>query len=216
MHHERWRVAAVMGCMWAVSLMYGEVFSYWLPLFRCPWPPLPNASGVDDASSNAIRVAVIADPQLTDRTSYNQEPGSLGLRLTQFFSDLYMRRAFRSSVLGMKPDQIVFLGDLFDGGPYLTLGEWQESLKRFEHIFDQSEGGLKPGRQKPAIPVNTLPGNHDLGYEAVQASIPEVVERYQEVFGGLDHNVTIGGVEFVFVDAQALDGDDHPFSFNIS
>jgi hypothetical protein len=48
-------------------------------------------------------------------------------------------------------------------------------LKRFEHIFDQSEGGLKPGRQKPAIPVNTLPGNHDLGYEAVQASIPEVL-----------------------------------------
>lgn len=43
-----------------------------------------------------------------------------------------------------------------------------------------------------------------------------MVERYQEVFGGLDHNVTIGGVEFVFVDAQALDGDDHPFSFYIS
>lgn len=43
-----------------------------------------------------------------------------------------------------------------------------------------------------------------------------MVERYQEVFGGLDHNVTIGGVEFVFVDAQALDGDNHPFSFCIS
>lgn len=35
-----------------------------------------------------------------------------------------MRRAFRSSVLGMKPNQIVFLGDLFDGGPYLTLEEY--------------------------------------------------------------------------------------------
>lgn len=48
----------------------------------------------------------------------------MGLRLTQFFSDLYMRRAFRSSVLGMKPNQIVLLGDLFDGGPYLTLEEY--------------------------------------------------------------------------------------------
>jgi len=46
MHHERWRVAAVMGCMWAVSLMYGEVFSYWLPLFRCPWPPLPVSAPI--------------------------------------------------------------------------------------------------------------------------------------------------------------------------
>lgn len=66
-----------------------------------------------------IRVAVIADPQLTDRTSYNQKPGSVALRLTQFYSDIYMRRAFRSSVLGKKPDQIIFLGDLLDGGPIL-------------------------------------------------------------------------------------------------
>lgn len=46
MHHWRWRVAAVMGCMWAVSLMYGEVFSYWVPRFRCPWPPLPVSAPI--------------------------------------------------------------------------------------------------------------------------------------------------------------------------
>lgn len=37
----------------------------------------------------------------------------------------------------------------------------------------------------------------------------QAVERYRKVFGPLEHNVTIGGVEFVFVDAQALDGKDH-------
>jgi hypothetical protein len=36
----------------------------------------------------------------------------------------------------------------------------------------------------------------------------QAVERYKRVFGPLEHNVTIGGVEFVFVDAQALDGKD--------
>lgn len=36
----------------------------------------------------------------------------------------------------------------------------------------------------------------------------QAVERYRRVFGPLEHNVTIGGVEFVFVDAQALDGKD--------
>lgn len=35
------------------------------------------------------------------------------------------------------------------------------------------------------------------------------MERYRKVFGPLEHNVTIGGVEFVFVDAQALDGKDY-------
>ena len=34
----------------------------------------------------------------------------------------------------------------------------------------------------------------------------QAVERYKRVLGPLEHNVTIGGVEFVFVDAQALDG----------
>ncbi|KAG0564299.1 hypothetical protein M758_8G095400 [Ceratodon purpureus] len=205
--HKRWKVAAVMGCLWAASLMYGEVLSYWVPVVACPWPSLASsASGVGDGSTDVIRIAVIADPQLTDRTSYNQKPGSLALRLTQFYSDIYMRRAFRSSVLGKKPDQIIFLGDLLDGGPILAPEDWQESLKRYEHIFDQSEGGVEPGRQKPSIPVYTLPGNHDLGYEAMESANTEAVERYRRVFGPLEHNVTIGGVEFVFVDAQALDG----------
>lgn len=62
----------------------------------------------------------------------------------------------------------------------MTLGlinncSWQESLKRFEHIFDQSEGGAEPGRQKPSIPVYTLPGNHDLGYEAMESANTEVL-----------------------------------------
>ena len=52
---------------------------------------------------------------------------------------------------------------------------WQESLKRFEHIFDQSEGGVEPGRQNPSIPVYTLPGNHDLGYEAMESANTQVL-----------------------------------------
>jgi hypothetical protein len=52
---------------------------------------------------------------------------------------------------------------------------WQESLKRFEHIFDQSEGGVEPGMRKPSIPVYTLPGNHDLGYEAMESAKTAVI-----------------------------------------
>lgn len=204
---KRWGVATFLGCLWVASLLYGEIFSYWVPVLSCHWPSLASsASGADDGSTNVIRIAVIADPQLTDRTSYNQKPGSLALRLTQFYSDIYMRRAFRSTILGTKPDHILFLGDLLDGGPILASEEWQESLKRFQHIFDQSEGGIETGRQRPAIPVYTLPGNHDLGYEAMETANSEAVERYRRVFGPLEHNVTIGSVEFVLVDAQALDG----------
>jgi hypothetical protein len=38
--------------------------------------------------------------QLTDRTSYNQKPGSLALRLTQFYSDAYRHRARSNHIHG--------------------------------------------------------------------------------------------------------------------
>lgn len=55
-----------------------------------------------------------------DKTSLHLPPKSLALEVTQFFTDLYMRRAFFASIMPFKPDVILFLGDHFDGGPYLS------------------------------------------------------------------------------------------------
>lgn len=59
-----------------------------------------------------------------DKTSLNLAPKSLALEMAQFYTDLYMRRAFLSSVLPFRPDIILFLGDYFDGGPFLSDEEW--------------------------------------------------------------------------------------------
>jgi hypothetical protein len=66
-------------------------------------------------------------------------------------------------------DLLLFCVDFLFASNY----RWQESLERFRHIFDQSQGAIKDRGQKE-IPMHTLPGNHDLGYEAVQTQIPEV------------------------------------------
>lgn len=55
-----------------------------------------------------------------DRTSLRLPPKSLALEVAQFYTDLFMRRAFLSSILPFKPDVILFLGDYFDGGPILS------------------------------------------------------------------------------------------------
>lgn len=55
-----------------------------------------------------------------DRTSLPLAPKSLALEVVQFYTDLYMRRAFISSVLPLKPDVILFLGDYFDGSGRLS------------------------------------------------------------------------------------------------
>lgn len=59
-------------------------------------------------------MAVIADPQLTDAYSYHQS--GFALHLTQFYSDLYMQRAFAALQTSFQPNGILFLGDLMDGG----------------------------------------------------------------------------------------------------
>ena len=55
-----------------------------------------------------------------DKTSLDLAPTSLALEIAQFFADLFMRRAFFASIMPFKPDVILFLGDYFDGGPYLS------------------------------------------------------------------------------------------------
>lgn len=55
-----------------------------------------------------------------DKTSLSLPAKSLALELAEFYTDLNMRRSFFGSVLPFKPDVILFLGDYFDGGPYLS------------------------------------------------------------------------------------------------
>lgn len=55
-----------------------------------------------------------------DRTSLHLAPKSFLLETAQFYTDIYMRRVFLSSVLPFKPDVVLFLGDYFDGGLVLS------------------------------------------------------------------------------------------------
>lgn len=107
--------------IWAVTLLYGEMVAFWRPsLGSCSWPHQSNNASSSIADRDYVRVAVLTDPQLMDRTSLPLPPKSLALELAQFFADLFMRRAFHQSVLPLQPDVIFFLGDYFDGGPYLS------------------------------------------------------------------------------------------------
>lgn len=58
--------------------------------------------------------------QLMDKTSLHLPEKSLALEIVKFYTDLNMQRSFFSSILPFKPDVILFLGDYFDGGPYLS------------------------------------------------------------------------------------------------
>lgn len=113
--------------LWAVSLLYGEMLTFWVPsIWSCSWPPLLRSTSLSSSAmeaqhpGNYVKIAVVADPQLMDKTSLGLPPKSLALEISQFYTDLFMRRAFLASILPLKPDAILFLGDYFDGGPSLS------------------------------------------------------------------------------------------------
>uniref|UniRef100_A0A5B7B5Z3 Calcineurin-like phosphoesterase domain-containing protein n=1 Tax=Davidia involucrata TaxID=16924 RepID=A0A5B7B5Z3_DAVIN len=203
-----WNLTAFLCVVWAASLLYGEMFAFWVPsLWACSWPHLSRSSTTPSSTMNGVeypddyvKVAVVTDPQLMDKTSLHLAPKSLALEIAQFYTDLFMRRAFMASVLPFKPDVILFLGDYFDGGPYLSDEEWQESLSRFKRDFDLNI------LESTNIQVHYLPGNHDIGYAALVSRMPKVIRRYEDEFGTRNYRFTIGKVDFIAVDAQTLDG----------
>ncbi|KAG0052004.1 hypothetical protein BGZ83_003082 [Gryganskiella cystojenkinii] len=98
-----------------------------------------------DMSQSALhgryRIVVIADPQLTDWFSYKQT--GIGLWLTEFYTDLFMRRSFRRLHARFQPDAVLFLGDLLDGGretmdqPRFERNKW----RFYERVFDTTWTG---------------------------------------------------------------------------
>ncbi|KAK9923896.1 hypothetical protein M0R45_032294 [Rubus argutus] len=195
-------LTAVLCLIWAVTLLYGEMVAFWMPsLSTCQWPHLHHHSR-QNQTLDYVKVAIVTDPQLMDRTSLRLPPKSLALELVQFYTDLFMRRAFLSSVMPLHPDVVLFLGDYFDGGPYLSDEEWKESLSRLKHIFS-----LSTQERHSNIPVYRLSGNHDIGYEFLHSRRPQVIIRYEKEFGSRNYRFAVGKVEFVAIDAQAIDGN---------
>ncbi|KAK8941659.1 hypothetical protein KSP40_PGU016595 [Platanthera guangdongensis] len=163
------RLTLVLCCAWVLTILYGEMIAYWVPLWTCSWPQLEgDLSSSSSIDRTEVKVAIVADPQLMDRTSLSLAPKSLALETAKFYTDLYMRRSFRSSILPFKPNLVIFLGDHFDGGPYLADQEWKESYNRFKHIF-----GLEAHGRYSDILVYYLSGNHDIGYSNFHTQHPE-------------------------------------------
>ncbi|KAG0197333.1 hypothetical protein BGX28_009170 [Mortierella sp. GBA30] len=101
----------------------------------------------EDTLNQRYRIAIIADPQLTDWYSYKQT-GVL-LKLVETYTDLYMKRSFRHLHSTLKPDAVLFLGDLNDGGRESPGSVFAKNSNRFfEHIFGTKSSAWN---QKPIV-----------------------------------------------------------------
>ncbi|GAB5590987.1 hypothetical protein Unana1_05887 [Umbelopsis nana] len=141
-------------------------------------------------------ILIIGDPQLTDKFSY----GRTGIIqwLTELYSDLYMRRNWNNLNRKLKPDTIIFLGDLMDGGREWTDdSEWSNEVKRYKKLFQPTDNNVK---------VLYMAGNHDLGFgDGIKA---DTVKRFKSEFGDTSYELQFDNHSIVVVDSVSMSSSD--------
>ncbi|KAI1326955.1 hypothetical protein F5Y16DRAFT_216938 [Xylariaceae sp. FL0255] len=97
--------------LWAVVLLWGERWTFATKVQTCDWDHWEDWP----AGATPHRLIFVADPQLIDPHSYPGRPWPIN-PLTMKITDNYMKRSYTNLQKTLRPDSVVFLGDLFDGG----------------------------------------------------------------------------------------------------
>ncbi|GBG29889.1 Metallophosphoesterase 1 [Hondaea fermentalgiana] len=185
-----WRARHALVLTWTLALVIGEAGVFWAASYRCASVD-GRREPISATSRDAINVAVVADPQLTDAFSYGQRPGSLTLWLTEFYSDLYMRRAYRLAVRAHAPSKVVFVGDLFDGGRVANEASYARHVERFKAIFGADWSTFI-----------FAAGNHDVGLGRYFAA--SAADQFRKFFGPRSHETSVCGKRLVVLDGPSL------------
>ncbi|KAJ2212185.1 hypothetical protein EV179_004874 [Coemansia sp. RSA 487] len=176
---------------WVLLLFIGEVGLYYWHISRCQWP----TNGTK--GTNISQVAIIADPQIVDHYSYGQS--GLLLRITQFFTDIYIRKSYLLLQDIRSPATVIFLGDLMDGGREWDDSAWlSEYHGRYQSIFSNRD----PANRR----VYDMAGNHDIGIG--NTIIPEALQRFHRYVGPTNQVIDVGGHSIVLLDTLTLESDD--------
>ncbi|KAJ2514262.1 hypothetical protein H4217_005856 [Coemansia sp. RSA 1939] len=207
-HSKRPRtVVRGLRAVWVAAVVYGEVGVYYWRIGRCRWPEAKAEVKTDteaEADAEAIagrptRVAIVADAQIVDHYSYGQT-GML-LRIVEFFTDIYVRKAYLVLQDVRQPAIVVNLGDLMDGGRELPEGAdeaWLAEYARFRSVFRN--------RAPAARRVFEMAGNHDIGIG--NTVVPHALSRFHRRVGATNQLVAAGGHRLALVDTLTLESDD--------
>ena len=110
-------------CIVCVVVVYHEVVSFFVSSLH--WPNLPPANQDD------VRVLFVADPQLV---GLQNEPALLGA-ITRRDADKYLQFGFFHAIGYVRPDVVIFLGDLLDEGSIASDDEYINYVNRFHSVF---------------------------------------------------------------------------------
>ncbi|RDB25240.1 Cell division control protein 1 [Hypsizygus marmoreus] len=182
--------------IWTVLTLWYELGVFFYSARNCHWPDL-SLDLTHGHRGSPSHVLLVADPQILDHRSY-PERGPYLTYLTQLAVDLNIRKNWRVA-LHKRPDAVVFLGDMMDGGRFnMPDDEYEHYYERFQDIF----------RLPTNTPAYFIPGNHDIGLRTSTSFSPHARARYTSHFGPLNSRISIANHTLVFLNAPGLVEED--------
>ncbi|TFK73948.1 hypothetical protein BDN72DRAFT_813488 [Pluteus cervinus] len=168
-----------------VVLFWGEVGVFLWSVASCRWP---DAVGV---TKSVTRLLLLSDPQL-------QSAGSF-FSLEQSRERLYLKKGWHA-VAHLRPDVIVFLGDM------LAHGKLMKREIDYEH-YSQDFMTLFAPPWKTTI--HYIPGNNDVGMGTAASNPRALRHYYSKYFQPLNQEVVIQNHRFILLDAPGLVDEDY-------
>ncbi|KAJ2999485.1 hypothetical protein HDV02_002798 [Globomyces sp. JEL0801] len=177
--------------VWCLNLWFFEIMLINLYIWGCYWPRV----GLKDQ----VNALVIADPQLTDAYSYKQSRGIL-LSLTEFYSDIYMKRNFARLQSSLNPSVVIFVGDLMDGGREWTDAQYINNSLNYR-FYEELVRFRKVLLEIMILDLDTLVNTFTL-----IKVIPYAYSRYLSTFGRLNTITTVANHSIIALDTIGLSG----------
>ncbi|KAJ7780523.1 Metallo-dependent phosphatase-like protein [Mycena maculata] len=178
--------------LWTGLAVWHEHAIFLYSVHKCVWPDSEIQVPIESSPPPA-HVLIVADPQILDHRSYPGRAPYLTY-ISQLLVDLNLRKSWRAA-LHMRPDVVVFLGDMMDGGRFtMSDDEYEEYFRRFKSIFPLD----------PRISQYFIPGNHDTGLGVSPQFSEKAAARYTSHFGPLNNRVSIANHTIVLLDAPSI------------
>lgn len=179
---------------WAIVIFWGDFGVYFWSLASCRWPD----SSLARSQERPTHVMIISDPQVRHPSIFYEETSWLG-SLRQLIFDLNLKKNWNVAA-HFKPDVVIFLGDMLASGKHVrSENEYKQYFDKFRSVFSLDS----------SIVVHYVPGNNDVGMGVSRALSKKVRQNYFMTFGPFNHQATIRGHQFLFLDAPGLVDEDY-------
>ncbi|CAH7671246.1 Metallo-dependent phosphatase-like protein, partial [Phakopsora pachyrhizi] len=162
---DRFLLVMLLRVIWFLTIIYVELFHFGLIIRSCQWPILfNNNNNNSELSSDQFRILILADPQLPSIPYSYPDRNYLSQLLSVEIIYQFIRKSWSLTLSSTRPDAIVFLGDLMDGGVTTSDPEkFKSYFDRFQNTFKLSDRIVKNISSGNSTRLLFIAGNHDLG-----------------------------------------------------